>query len=163
MLEVMTLYEARPVVEKHRKFALYRPSADALASIISELPVKLISSISFNFVFYFMVNLRREPGRFFFYWLVNIFATLVMSHFFRSVGAVTTSLEGAMTPSTILLLAMVIYTGFVVPKPDMLGWAKWISYINPVGMSLNPLWSTSFMVVDFFVQLMYHQDHSTKI
>ena len=144
MLEVMTLYEARPVVEKHRKFALYRPSADALASIISELPVKLISSISFNFVFYFMVNLRREPGRFFFYWLVNIFATLVMSHFFRSVGAVTTSLEGAMTPSTILLLAMVIYTGFVVPKPDMLGWAKWISYINPVGYVFESIMVNEF-------------------
>ena len=51
LLEVMTMYEARPVVEKHRKFALYCPSADALASIISELPVKLASSISFNLVF----------------------------------------------------------------------------------------------------------------
>ncbi|RCK65837.1 Multidrug resistance protein CDR1 [Candida viswanathii] len=149
MLEVMTLYEARPVVEKHRKFALYRPSADALASIVSELPVKLAASISFNFVFYFMVNLRREPGRFFFYWLMNIFATLVMSHFFRSVGAVTTSLEGAMTPSTILLLAMVIYTGFVVPKPDMLGWAKWISYINPVAYVFESIMVNEFHGRDF--------------
>ena len=144
LLEVMTMYEARPVVEKHRKFALYRPSADALASIISELPIKLISSISFNFVFYFMINLRREPGRFFFYWLMNFLATLVMSHFFRSVGAITTSLEGAMIPSTILLMAMVIYTGFVVPKPDMLGWAKWISYINPIAYVFESIMVNEF-------------------
>ena len=140
----MTMYEARPVVEKHRKFALYRPSADALASIISELPIKLISSISFNFVFYFMINLRREPGRFFFYWLMNFLATLVMSHFFRSVGAITTSLEGAMIPSTILLMAMVIHTGFVVPKPDMLGWAKWISYINPIAYVFESIMVNEF-------------------
>ncbi|KAF6072316.1 ABC-2 type transporter family protein [Candida albicans] len=145
LLEVMTMYEARPVVEKHRKFALYCPSADALASIISELPVKLASSISFNLVFYFMVNLRRDPGRFFFYWLMNIWATLVMSHFFRTIGAVTTSLAGAMTPSTILLLAMVIYTGFVIPKPSMLGWAKWITYINPVSYIFE-----SIMVNEFY-------------
>ena len=60
----MSLFEARPIVE-NIKICLYRPSADALASIISELPVKLAMSMSFNFVFYFMVNFRRNPGRFF--------------------------------------------------------------------------------------------------
>ena len=46
---------------------------------------RITSEISLvNFIqpcFYFMVNLRRDPGRFFFYWLMNIWATLVMSHF----------------------------------------------------------------------------------
>ncbi|KAK6871843.1 Multidrug resistance protein CDR1 [Candida tropicalis] len=31
LLEIMSLFEARPIVEKHKKYALYRPSADALA------------------------------------------------------------------------------------------------------------------------------------
>lgn len=66
LLEIMALFEARPIVEKHKKYALYRPSADALASIITELPVKLLMSMVFNFSIYFMVNLRRNPGRFFF-------------------------------------------------------------------------------------------------
>ena len=65
--------------------------------------------------------------------------------FFRTIGAVTTSLAGAMTPSTILLLAMVIYTGFVIPKPSMLGWAKWITYINPVSYIFE-----SIMVNEFY-------------
>lgn len=65
LLEVMSLFEARLIVEKHQKFALYRPSADALAAIITDLPVKLFMSMSFNFPIYFMVNLRRNPGRFF--------------------------------------------------------------------------------------------------
>ena len=72
LLEILSLYEARPIVEKHRKYALYRPSADALASIISELPVKLLMTMSFNIVYYFMVNLRRTAGNFFFYWLMCI-------------------------------------------------------------------------------------------
>ena len=80
LLEILSLYEARPIVEKHRKYALYRPSADALASIISELPVKLLMTMSFNIVYYFMVNLRRTAGNFFFYWLMCALCTLVMSH-----------------------------------------------------------------------------------
>ncbi|CAI5757455.1 unnamed protein product [Candida verbasci] len=144
LLEILSLYEARSIVEKHKKFALYRPSADALASVFFELPWKLLMSMAFNFVLYFMVNLRRSPGRFFFYWMMCFLCTLVMSHLFRTIGAVTTSIAGAMTPATVLLMAMVIYTGFVIPKPYMHGWAKWINYINPVGYVFESLMDNEF-------------------
>lgn len=144
LLEIMSLFEARPIVEKHKKYALYRPSADALASIVSELPTKLVMSTVFNFSFYFMVNFRRTPGNFFFYWLCCGLCTLAMSHMFRSLGAVSTSLAGAMTPATVVLLAMVIFTGFVIPKPSMLGWSKWISYINPVSYVFESLMVNEF-------------------
>lgn len=144
LLEIMSLFEARPIVEKHKKYALYRPSADALASIISELPTKLCMSICFNFPFYFMVNFRRDAGRFFFYWLFCGVCTLCMSHMFRSLGAVSTSLSGAMTPATVILLAMVIFTGFVIPVPSMLGWSRWIQYINPVSYVFESLMVNEF-------------------
>ena len=67
-----------------------------------------------------------------------------MSHLFRSIGAVSTSISGAMTPATVLLLAMVIYTGFVIPTPSMLGWSRWINYINPVGYVFESLMVNEF-------------------
>ena len=144
LLEIMSLFEARPIVEKHKKYALYRPSADALASIISELPTKLAMSISFNFTFYFMVNFRRDAGHFFFYWLCSGLCTLTMSHIYRSLGAVLTSLAGAMTPASVVLLAMIIYAGFVIPEPSVLGWSKWILYINPVSYVFESLMINEF-------------------
>ncbi|CAK9437481.1 uncharacterized protein LODBEIA_P18590 [Lodderomyces beijingensis] len=144
LLEIMALFEARPIVEKHRKYALYRPAADALAGIISDLPVKFFMSMSFNLVFYFMVNLRRDTGRFFFFWLICGWSTLVMSHLFRSIGAVSTSLAGAMTPAIVLLMAMIIYTGFVIPTRMMLGWARWINYINPIAYAFESLMLNEF-------------------
>mmetsp|Transcript_5800 Transcript_5800/g.5746 ORF Transcript_5800/g.5746 Transcript_5800/m.5746 type:complete len:1502 (-) Transcript_5800:142-4647(-) len=149
LLEIMSLFEARPIVEKHKQYALYRPSADALAGIITELPTKLLMSMSFNFVFYFMVHFRRDAGRFFFYWLMCCMCTLVMSHLFRSLGAVSNSLAGAMTPATVLLLAMVIFTGFVIPTPNMLGWSRWINYINPVAYVFEALMTNEFSGRDF--------------
>ncbi|RCK57612.1 Multidrug resistance protein CDR1 [Candida viswanathii] len=144
LLEVMSLYEARPIVEKHKKYALYRPSADALASIMSELPVKVLMSLSFNLVFYFMVNFRRNAGRFFFYMLISSWSTLTMSHIFRTIGAMTNTLSDAMTPATVLLLAMVIFTGFVIPTRNMLGWSRWINYLNPIGYVFESLMVNEF-------------------
>lgn len=144
LLEVFSLYEARPVVEKHKKFALYRPAADAVASIITDLPTKFLISVGFNFILYFIVDLRRSAGHFFFYWLVNFTCTLSMSHIFRTIGAATTSLQQAMTPASILLFTLVVFTGFVIPPNDMHGWCRWINYIDPVAYAFEALVANEF-------------------
>ncbi|KAF3987476.1 hypothetical protein FT663_04430 [Candidozyma haemuli var. vulneris] len=144
LLEVFSLYEARPVVEKHKKFALYRPAADALASIITELPPKIITSIGFNLILYFVVQLRQSAGHFFFYWLINFTCTLAMSHIFRSIGSATTSLQQAMTPASLLLFTLIVFTGFVIPPNSMHGWCRWINYIDPVAYAFESLITNEF-------------------
>nr|MCP8717853.1 ABC transporter permease [Asgard group archaeon] len=139
ILEILALFEAREIVEKHKKYALYRPSADALASVISELPVKFFQSLCFNIPFYFMVDLRSDAGRFFFYWLIGLTCTVVISHIFRSIGALSTTVSGAMTPATVILIGLILYAGFVIPFPNMLGWSKWIKWINPVSYMFESL------------------------
>lgn len=144
LLEIFSLYEARPVVEKHRKYALYHPSCDALGSIVTELPSKVVISLVFNLILYFMSNLRRNPGNFFVYLLFSFTAALTMSHVFRTIGAVTKSLAEAMTPATVVLIALIIYTGFVIPTTYMHGWSRWINYINPIAYGFEPLMANEF-------------------
>lgn len=144
LLEIFALYEARPIVEKHMNYALYHPSADALASIITDLPTKLIVAILFNLILYFMINFRRDVGRFFFYLLMNFTATLVMSHVFRTIGSCTTSLLQAMTPASVILLALTVFTGFVIPTPNMHGWCRWINYLDPLGYAFEALLVNEF-------------------
>ncbi|ONH74626.1 Multidrug resistance protein CDR1 [Pichia kudriavzevii] len=144
LLEIMSLFESRPIVEKHKMFALYHPSADAFASIFTELVPKILTSIGFNLIYYFMVNFRRNPGRFFFYFLMNFMATLVMSHIFRSIGACFKTLSESMPPATVFLTAMVIYTGFALPTPSMHGWSRWINYLDPVAYVFEALMANEF-------------------
>ncbi|BAO40269.1 pleiotropic ABC efflux transporter of multiple drugs [Kluyveromyces marxianus DMKU3-1042] len=149
MLEIFTLYEARPITEKHKRYSLYHPSADALASMMSELPAKIVTAICFNLILYFMANFRREPGPFFFYFMMSFLATLVMSSIFRCIGAAAKTLSEAMVPSSILLLAISLYVGFSVPKKSLLGWSKWIWYINPVSYVFESLMINEFNGRDF--------------
>ena len=144
LLEIMSLFEARPIVEKHKRFALYHPSADALASIVTEIPAKVLTSLGFNLIYYFMVNFRRDPGRFFFYLLMNFMATLVMSHIFRSIGSCFSSLQESMPIAAVILTALVIYTGFALPTPSMHRWSRWINYIDPVAYVFESLLTNEF-------------------
>lgn len=147
--EVMALFEARPIVEKHKKYALYHPSADAFASIITELPPKILTCIAFNLIFYFMVHFRRNAGRFFYYLLMNFVATLIMSNIFRSIGSCFKTLSESMTPSAVILAALVIYTGFVLPTPTMHGWSRWINYIDPIAYVFEALIANEFTGIEF--------------
>lgn len=83
ILEIMTLYAQRPIVEKHARYAFHHPSAESYASVLVDLPSKILNTLSFNLVFYFMANLNREPGNFFYYLLVVFLIVMAMSGAFR--------------------------------------------------------------------------------
>jgi ATP-binding cassette subfamily G (WHITE) protein 2 (PDR) len=55
---------------QHNQYALYHPSAEALSSMIVDLPYKVTNSLVVNCTIYFMANLRREAGPFFFFLLI---------------------------------------------------------------------------------------------
>lgn len=142
--QILTLYAQRPIVEKHARYALYHPFAEAIASMLCDMPYKLLNSVTFNITLYFLTNLRREPGAFFTFWLFSIVITLTMSMIFRTVAACSRTLSQALAPAALLILALVIYTGFTIPTRNMLGWSRWINYIDPISYAFE-----SFMVNEF--------------
>ncbi|KAL6246776.1 Multidrug resistance protein [Rhinocladiella similis] len=143
-LEILTLYAQRPIVEKHARYALYHPSAEAFASMLTDMPYKICNTISFNLILYFLTNLKREAGAFFFFLLISFFLTLVMSMLFRTIASVSRTLSQALAPAAILILAIVIYTGFAIPVNYMLGWARWINYLDPVAYGFEALMVNEF-------------------
>jgi len=138
-LEILTLYAQRPIVEKHARYALYHPSAEAVASMLMDLPYKIGNCITFNLTLYFMTNLRREPGAFFFFLLISFFTVLAMSMIFRTIASASRSLSQAMVPAAILILDLVIFTGFVIPIDYMLDWCRWLNYLDPLAYAFEAL------------------------
>ncbi|KAK0365332.1 Multidrug resistance protein [Friedmanniomyces endolithicus] len=143
-LEILTLYAQRPIVEKHSRFAFYHPSAEAVASMLTDMPYKVANAIIFNITLYFMANLRREPGAFFFFVLVSFLTMLVMSMMFRCIASFSRTLSQAMAPAAIIILAIVIFTGFAIPVDYMLGWCRWINWIDPVAYGFESLMINEF-------------------
>lgn len=69
-----------------------------------------------------MAGLRREPSQFFIFFLINYTSVFVMSAVFRTMAALTKTISQAMALAGILVLAIVVYTGFVVPIDSMKPW-----------------------------------------
>ncbi|KAJ3527437.1 hypothetical protein NM208_g10699 [Fusarium decemcellulare] len=145
ILEIMTLYTKRKIVEKHARYAFYHPSAEALSAMVTDLPYKIVNSLLLNITLYFMCNLRREAGPFFFFLLLSFTLTLTMSMMFRFIGSVTKTISQALAPSSILLLALVLYTGFTIPRSYMQDWLGWLRWINPVFYGLESAFINEFV------------------
>ncbi|EPE32483.1 P-loop containing nucleoside triphosphate hydrolase [Glarea lozoyensis ATCC 20868] len=143
-LEILTLYAQRPIVEKQSKYAFYHPFAEAIASMICDLPNKLLTAIGFDLALYFMTNLRRTPGHFFVFLLFTFTCTLTMSMYFRCIAALSRTLVQAMAPGAIFGLSLVMYTGFTIPIKDMHPWFRWINYLNPVAYAYESLMINEF-------------------
>ncbi|KAF2442952.1 hypothetical protein P171DRAFT_433323 [Karstenula rhodostoma CBS 690.94] len=142
--EINSLYEQRPIVEKHASYAFYHPSAEAMAGIVSDIPVKFLQATFFNIILYFMSGLRREPAQFFLYFLITYISTFVMSAVFRTLAACTKSVSQAMALAGVLVLALVVYTGFVITVPSMHPWFSWIRWINPIFYAFEILVANEF-------------------
>jgi len=112
--------------------------------MITDMPYKIMNAFTFNITLYFMVNLNRHPGNFFFFVLISFVLTLVMSMLFRTIASVSRTLSQAMAPAAVLILAIVIYTGFALPVPNMRGWARWINYLDPVAYGFESLMINEF-------------------
>jgi len=149
ILEIMTLYEKRKIVEKHSRYAFYHPSAEALSAMVTDLPYKVVNTILMNTTLYFMCNLRREPGPFFAFLLFSFTLTMCMSMIFRFIGSATKSISQALAPACVILLGLVLYAGFSIPTGYMQNWLAWIRWINPVFYGLESVFLIEFHGQDY--------------
>ncbi|KAK1984955.1 ABC-2 type transporter-domain-containing protein [Colletotrichum cereale] len=138
-LEILTQYVHRPIIEKQRRYAFYQASAEAFSSVLMDIPFKIANAICYDLVIYFLTNLNRQPGNFFFFLFTTLLMVFSMSGLFRSIASLSRTLFQAMVPASVLIVALVVFTGFVIPIDYMLGWCRWIHYLNPVAYGFESL------------------------
>lgn len=149
LAEIGSLYAQRPIVEKHVSYAFYHPSTEAIAGVVVDMPIKFVLATIFNVIFYFMTGLRRQPGQFFLFFLVTYVCTMAMSGIFRTMAAITRTAAQALSISGVIMLAMIIYTGFLISIPLMHPWFSWIRYLNPLFYGFEILIANEFHGRDF--------------
>ena len=63
-----------------------------------------------------------------------------MKAWFRAVAAAFGDPAPAQTVAGLMLISLVLYTGYAIPKPSMIGALRWITYVNvSVRQSLDSL------------------------
>ncbi|KAI7893457.1 ABC-2 type transporter-domain-containing protein [Mucor mucedo] len=147
--ELPSFMEGRRVLEKHKHFALYRPSAFYFAQVILDFPLAIIQTILFEISVYFMVGLDLDAGKFFFFFITFVMTIMCMNSFFRFWGSISPNFYTASQISSIFFIAFLIYIGYQIPHPQMHPWFVWIYWINPLAYSYNAVMSSEMMGLKF--------------
>jgi len=67
-----------------------------------------------------------------------------MSMIFRSIAALSRQFVQAMTPAAVIMVGLIVYTGFAIPVNKMRGWSRWINYIDPIAYGFESLMVNEF-------------------
>ena len=144
MFEVTDSFAGRPILAKHKSFALYHPAAFCIAQIVADIPALIFQVTQFSLVLYFLSGLEREAGAFFCFWLVLFSMAMCMTAVFRAIGAAFSTFDNATKVSGFWFTAITVYAGFMIPKIQMHPWFVWIYWINPLSYGFETLLSNEF-------------------
>ncbi|KAG0094059.1 hypothetical protein BGZ92_009267 [Podila epicladia] len=147
--ELPMALQGRPILYKLKNFAMYRPSSFGLAQVMLDVPVIIIHNLLFAIVLYFLSGLQRTFAKFVIFVLVLSLAALCMTAFFRMFGCASETFDDATKFSGLILLALILYSGYLVPYQAMHPWFIWIFWINPLAYAFKALMSNEMSGLRF--------------
>ncbi|GAA5915070.1 hypothetical protein JCM6882_006773, partial [Rhodosporidiobolus microsporus] len=148
MAEITNSYSQRPIVVRQRGYAMIRPSADALALNIVDVPFKFVTIAAFDIVLYFMAGLQYSASQFFVFLLFTFVTNLAMLVFFRMLASINRQEPNATMMAGIGVLIIAIYVGYAIPRPSMRVWWLWLSYAQPVSFGFEALLTNEFRTLN---------------
>ncbi|WKT43317.1 hypothetical protein QSH57_008153 [Fusarium oxysporum f. sp. vasinfectum] len=138
--ELMKAVSGRAVVARHHDYAFYRPSAVSLARVLLDFPVIAVQVCIFGLIMYFMTGLDVDVSKFWIYMLFVYTTTIMVTALYRMFASLSPEIDTAVRFSGISLNLLIIYTGYVIPKTQLLKdyiWFGWLYWINPISYSFE--------------------------
>ncbi|GAB1215708.1 hypothetical protein ATERTT37_004902 [Aspergillus terreus] len=142
--ELASTMMGRSLVNKHRQFCFYRPSALFIAQLLVDAMFAITRIVVFAAIVYFMCGLVLDPGAFFIYVLFLFLGYVDMTVFFRTVGCLCPGFDHAMNFVAVLITLFVLTSGYLVQWADGQVWLRWIFYVNPFGLGFSSLMVNEF-------------------
>ncbi|KAH9288446.1 hypothetical protein KI387_032563 [Taxus chinensis] len=134
----------RSVFYREKAAGMYSPIAYALAQVVIELPCVLFQTVLYGIITYSAMGYEWSGDKFFWYLFVTYCTFLYFTYFGMLTVSITPNAQfGAIIASTFYFLFN-LFSGFVVPKPDIPGWWVWYYWICPTGWTLNGLITTQY-------------------
>lgn len=138
--ELIRAIAGRDVIQRHKEYAFYRPSAVNFARILADFPLLFVEVVVFGVILYFMCNFDLDAGKFFIYLLYIYTTTICITALYRMFAAISPSIDDAVRFSGITFNLLLIFTGYAISKPTLLSkkiWFGWFYWINPVSYAFE--------------------------
>ncbi|XP_059652222.1 pleiotropic drug resistance protein 3-like isoform X3 [Cornus florida] len=142
------LMTERSVLYRERFAGMYASWTYALAQVIIEVPYLFAQSLAFVVITYPMIGYYWSTYKVFWYFY-NMFCTLL---YFTYLGmllvAITPSYPVAAVLQSTFYTVFVLFSGFMIPQPQIPEWWIWVYYLCPTSWTLNGLLASQYGDID---------------
>ncbi|EGG02894.1 uncharacterized protein MELLADRAFT_53287 [Melampsora larici-populina 98AG31] len=133
-----------PIMWRQTSFCFYRGGALALANIFADVPFSISKNAVFCTILYTMTGLVRSWAAFFTFNLIVYITSITLSTFSSFLGAISFSFDTEGRTASIVVMTMVMYSGYMIPQTAMRCFLVWVWYINPINYSFVALMTNEF-------------------
>ncbi|KAI9266979.1 ABC-2 type transporter-domain-containing protein [Sporodiniella umbellata] len=137
--ELPMFMQGRRILQKHKRLALYHPSAFYISQVVVDIPFVFVQNVILALCVYFIMGLALTAGKFFSFLLIIIITSMCMNGFFRFYGALSPNFYIAAQLSSIVVMGGFVYSGYQIPYVNMRPWFSWVFWINPIAYSYKAL------------------------
>ncbi|CAI0395153.1 unnamed protein product [Linum tenue] len=130
------------VFHKQKDLYFYPAWAYAIPASLLKIPISLLESLVWTCLTYYVIGYSPEAVRFFRHFLILFGVHLSSVSLFRFIASVYQTHVVSMAAGSFAILFLLMFSGFVIAKPSMPIWMKWVFWISPVtygeiSLSLN--------------------------
>uniref|UniRef100_A0A0E0HWS2 ABC transporter domain-containing protein n=1 Tax=Oryza nivara TaxID=4536 RepID=A0A0E0HWS2_ORYNI len=125
-----------------RDYYFYPAWAYAIPAFILKIPVSLVESITWTSISYYLIGYTPEASRFFRQLLILFLVHTGALSLFRCVASYCQTMVAGSVGGTMSFLVILLFGGFIIPRPSMPNWLKWGFWISPlsyaeIGLTVN--------------------------
>ncbi|XP_031397820.1 pleiotropic drug resistance protein 3-like isoform X2 [Punica granatum] len=139
----LTLTVSRlPVFYKQQSFYLYPAWAYCISSSLLKIPFSLMDSLLWTAMTYYVIGYSPEFSRFFYHFLLLFALHLASTSICRLIASIFKTIVAATTFGSLTLVLMLMFGGFILPRPSLPSWLRWGFWLSPmtygeIGITLN--------------------------
>jgi len=119
-------------------------------SVSSTLVLLLVADLNFLQVLvfvlitYFMAGLTLSSGAFFTFYILVVLGQATMTVFFRTLGCTSKNMDSALRLASIVIMLMILTSGYMVPYNDMRPLVRWFYWLNPLAYDFSAMMLNEF-------------------
>ncbi|KAI1504725.1 ABC-2 type transporter [Biscogniauxia marginata] len=142
--ELGSTMTGRPIVNKHKAYALHRPSALWIAQIFVDTAFSAVQILVFSIIVYFMTGLTRTAGHFFTFYLLILVGNIAMTLYFRIIGCLSPDFDYAIKFAVVTVTLFILTSGYLIQYQNQQVWLRWIFWINALGLAFASMMANEF-------------------
>ncbi|CAF4072859.1 unnamed protein product [Rotaria magnacalcarata] len=123
----------------------YRITTFFIAKLLCDvLPMRIIPSIIFSLIAYFMTGLQQSGGQFFVFLLTIFMASVFGSATCFFISAIIDMFAVALIVVVLIFVVMLVFSGFLISLSSVFPWLSWIQWISAFRYASNVLTVNEF-------------------